>query len=127
MRYVAFMALIPACLVLMCPEAPAQTYPTELLRLIAPSWPGSGVDIVARFYAQKLAAKIKQQVVVENRAGAGANRVHPVQGQARSHDQSQPLSAAHLRHPARLRVHQSGVQRVVRGGYTPVIADENAA
>lgn len=48
-------------------------YPAKALRLIAPSSPGSGVDIVARFYAQKLSAQIKQQVVVENRAGAGAN------------------------------------------------------
>ncbi len=53
--------------------AVAQPYPAKLVRLIAPSSPGSGVDIVARFYAQKLATQIKQQVVVENRAGAGAN------------------------------------------------------
>jgi tripartite-type tricarboxylate transporter receptor subunit TctC len=53
--------------------AAAQSYPTKPVRLIAPSSPGSGVDIVARFYAQKLGAQIKQQVVVENRAGAGAN------------------------------------------------------
>jgi tripartite-type tricarboxylate transporter receptor subunit TctC len=51
----------------------AQSYPAKTIRLIAPSSPGSGVDIVARFYAQKLGAQIKQQVVVENRAGAGAN------------------------------------------------------
>ncbi len=51
----------------------AQLYPNKAVRLIAPSSPGSGVDIVARFYAQKLSVQIKQQVVVENRAGAGAN------------------------------------------------------
>ena len=51
----------------------AQSYPNKPVRLIAPSSPGSGVDIVARFFAQKLGAQIKQQVVVENRAGAGAN------------------------------------------------------
>ncbi len=32
----------------------AQLYPNKAVRLIAPSSPGSGVDIVARFYAQKL-------------------------------------------------------------------------
>lgn len=53
--------------------AQAQGYPAKPVRLIAPSSPGSGVDIVARFYAQKLGAQMKQQVVVENRAGAGAN------------------------------------------------------
>jgi len=50
-----------------------QAYPAKPIRLIAPSSPGSGVDIVARFFAQKLSVQIKQQVVVENRAGAGAN------------------------------------------------------
>jgi tripartite-type tricarboxylate transporter receptor subunit TctC len=50
-----------------------QAYPAKTIRLIAPSSPGSGVDIVARFYAQKVSTQIKQQVVVENRAGAGAN------------------------------------------------------
>lgn len=53
--------------------AAAQTYPAKPIRLIAPSSPGSGVDIVARFLAQKLAEQLKQQVIVENRAGAGAN------------------------------------------------------
>ena len=70
MRYFAFIALIPACLAQTCCEAPAQSYPSKPLRLIAPSSPGSGVNIVARFYVQKLAAQVKQQVVVENRAGA---------------------------------------------------------
>ena len=41
--------------------------------MIAPSSPGSGVDIVARFLGQKLSENMKQQVVVDNRAGAGAN------------------------------------------------------
>lgn len=54
-------------------SAQGQAYPTKPLRLIAPSSPGSGVDIVARFFAQKLSEQVKQQVIVENRAGAGAN------------------------------------------------------
>jgi tripartite-type tricarboxylate transporter receptor subunit TctC len=48
-------------------------YPAKPLRLVTPSSPGSGVDIVARIYAQQLAEAIGQQVVVDNRAGAGAN------------------------------------------------------
>ena len=51
----------------------AGAYPAKAVRLILPSSPGSGVDIVGRFYAQKLSTQIKQQVVVENRTGAGAN------------------------------------------------------
>ncbi|MFN7085375.1 MAG: tripartite tricarboxylate transporter substrate binding protein [Burkholderiales bacterium] len=48
-------------------------YPSKPVRLIAPSSPGSGVDIVSRLVAQKLGASLGQQVVVENRAGAGGN------------------------------------------------------
>ena len=51
----------------------AQQYPARAVRLIVASSPGAGVDIVARIVAQKVSAGIGQQVVVDNRAGAGAN------------------------------------------------------
>ena len=41
--------------------------------MIVASSPGSGVDIVSRIVAQKLAVGLGQQVIVDNRAGAGAN------------------------------------------------------
>ncbi len=53
--------------------ASAQQYPTRAVRVIVASSPGSGVDIVSRIVAQKLAAGLGQQVIVDNRAGAGAN------------------------------------------------------
>ncbi|MDP1717453.1 MAG: tripartite tricarboxylate transporter substrate binding protein [Burkholderiales bacterium] len=53
--------------------ADAPGYPARAVRVIAPSSPGSGVDIVSRLVAQKLGANLGQQVVVENRAGAGGN------------------------------------------------------
>ena len=60
---------------LSCPvlAAGAQSYPVRPIRLIAPSSPGSGVDIVARIVGQKLSENLKQQILIENRAGAGAN------------------------------------------------------
>jgi tripartite-type tricarboxylate transporter receptor subunit TctC len=53
--------------------ASGQSYPTKPVRMIAASSPGSAVDIVARIVAQKLGEQLGQQVVVDNRAGAGGN------------------------------------------------------
>jgi tripartite-type tricarboxylate transporter receptor subunit TctC len=51
----------------------AQDYPSKPVRLIAPSSPGSGVDIISRIVAQPLSVELGQQIVVDNRAGAGGN------------------------------------------------------
>ena len=51
----------------------AQPWPSKPIRIVAASSPGSGVDIVARILAQKLAEQLGQQVLVDNRAGAGGN------------------------------------------------------
>jgi tripartite-type tricarboxylate transporter receptor subunit TctC len=51
--------------------AGAQAYPAKPLRLIAPTSPGGGSDIFGRQLAQKLSESFGQQVIVENRAGAG--------------------------------------------------------
>lgn len=49
----------------------AETYPQRPLRLIVPLATGGGMDIVSRLFAQKLSDNWGQQVVVDNRAGAG--------------------------------------------------------
>lgn len=64
--------MVVACAGLPAP-AFAQSWPAKPLRVIAASSPGSGVDIVARILAQRLAVQIGQPVVVDNRAGAGGN------------------------------------------------------
>jgi tripartite-type tricarboxylate transporter receptor subunit TctC len=50
--------------------ARAQTFPARAVRLIVPFGPASGVDIAARLFADRLAARWGQPVVVENRPGA---------------------------------------------------------
>jgi tripartite-type tricarboxylate transporter receptor subunit TctC len=53
------------------PLAAAQTFPSKPIRVIVPSPPGDGSDTVARLIGEKLAAAWGQQIVVDNRTGAG--------------------------------------------------------
>jgi len=51
--------------------ADASRYPDRPVRMVVPNAPGSSVDTLSRIVAQKLSEVLGQQVVVDNRAGAG--------------------------------------------------------
>ncbi len=53
------------------PAALAQNYPAKSVRVIAPFPPSGGTDLFARAVAQKLSVVFGQQVIVDNRSGAG--------------------------------------------------------
>jgi tripartite-type tricarboxylate transporter receptor subunit TctC len=55
------------------PLATAQGYPNKTIRMVAPFPPGGTTDILARIAAQKLTEALAQQVIVDNRPGAGGN------------------------------------------------------
>src|SRR5262245_61761926 len=53
--------------------AVAQTYPTKPIRLIVPFPAGASSDVVGRLIVQKVSEHIGQQVIADNRSGAGGN------------------------------------------------------
>ena len=64
-------ALAGALAALASATAHAQNYPTKSVRLIVPYAPGGIVDYVGRLIGQRLSESFNQNVVIDNRPGAG--------------------------------------------------------
>jgi len=65
--------LLPFAFCLGIAGAEAQQYPSRSIRLIMPNAPGSSADTMGRIVAVRLGEALGQQVVVDNRAGAGGS------------------------------------------------------
>jgi len=72
MRFLNLVAALCAIAPALTPiQSAGQDYPSRPIRLIAPFAPGGSTDTVARILAQRLTAQMGQNVIVDNRTGAG--------------------------------------------------------
>ena len=67
------MKRIFVALLFLCATSVQAQYPNRPIKLVVPFTPGTGIDILARVFAQKLQERIRTPVVVENRPGASGN------------------------------------------------------
>ncbi len=58
-------------IIFLCGAACAQPYPARPIRLIVPQGAGGSTDIISRITAQRMSQQMNQQIVIDNRTGAG--------------------------------------------------------
>jgi tripartite-type tricarboxylate transporter receptor subunit TctC len=80
MRNLLLFSLIAACAG--ATLVSAQTYPVRPIRVIVPGSPGSANDFTARAIAQRLTDAWGQQIVIDNRSGAGGIVAHELAAKA---------------------------------------------
>jgi tripartite-type tricarboxylate transporter receptor subunit TctC len=64
---------VAVALALLATSAPAQDYPGRPITLIVPYAAGGGNDVMARIVAERMSRTLGQQIVIENKGGAGGS------------------------------------------------------
>ena len=72
-RSISALCVLAACAAAGAATA-ADTYPTRPIRWIVPYPPGGTTDILARIMGQWVSERVGQQVLIDNRPGAGKDR-----------------------------------------------------
>jgi tripartite-type tricarboxylate transporter receptor subunit TctC len=70
-RLVLTVALLASTASVSLAAQEAATYPVRPVRIVVPSTPGGGIDFIGRVVGARLTPKWQQQIVVDNRSGAG--------------------------------------------------------
>jgi len=74
MKFLSRSWLIGMAFGLMCSAVLAQAnWPARPIKLVVPYGPGSSPDVIARIISEKLATRLGQPVIIDNRVGAGGN------------------------------------------------------
>jgi tripartite-type tricarboxylate transporter receptor subunit TctC len=71
-RIVLALLLAPWLCLIAADPAASQQYPTRLIRMIVPFPPGGPIDTMGRLVAHELASRLGQEVIIDNRPGAGS-------------------------------------------------------
>src|ERR1043166_7028250 len=69
-RFGFVLLFVPSLIMSAAPPAIAQAWPTRPVRVIVPITAGSAPDIIARIVSERLAARLGQNFVIDNRPGA---------------------------------------------------------
>jgi tripartite-type tricarboxylate transporter receptor subunit TctC len=67
----AFAAALLAAFAVACPAGAQQPWPSKPITVIVPFGAGGNTDTLARVFADRLSVRLGQQVIIDNRAGAG--------------------------------------------------------
>jgi tripartite-type tricarboxylate transporter receptor subunit TctC len=81
-KYLILLSILFPALVNVSAAQSTAGYPSRPIRVLVPYPPGGGADIIARTVTLKLATHLKQQIVIDNRAGGGGSVAHELAARA---------------------------------------------